>query len=277
MGEFDGKVAFITGAARGQGRAHAVMLAEGGADIIGLDLCDQVSTVDYPMSTVEDLDETVKLVEKTGRRMIAEVGDVRKRDSVESIFRQGLAEFGRIDFVIANAGIMPIWGEHSDTPQAWTDCLDIMLTGVLNTVEVTWPTLVEQGDGGSIVIVSSMASVQPIMRTLGGRTLGGLAYGAAKAGVVNLMENYASVLAPHYVRVNSVHPSGVRTPMITNDMVRARFDEANPEDLKALVNAIPVDLLEVDDVSNAVQWLCSDKSRFYTGSQMRIDAGAALR
>jgi NAD(P)-dependent dehydrogenase (short-subunit alcohol dehydrogenase family) len=161
--------------------------------------------------------------------------------------------------------------------QAWQDCFDVLLTGVLNTVEATYPYLIEQGSGGSIVITSSMAGVRPMMRTLGGHTLGLLGYSAAKAALVNLMENYASILAFHKIRVNTVHPTGVNTPMILNDMCADRFATASEEDLKALVNAIPVDAVEAEDVANAVAWLCSDASRYFTGSSMRIDAGASLR
>ena len=276
-GRVEGKVAFITGIARGQGRAHAVRLASEGADIVGLDICKQIDSVDYPMSTQEDLAEVVRLVEGTGRRIIARVGDVRDIDSIRAIYEDGLAEFGHIDSVIANAGIMPIWGRRSDTIQAWHDCLDVLLTGVLNSVEVAYPHLIRQGRGGSIVITSSMAALEPMMRTLDGRTLGMLGYSAAKAALINLAQNYASVLACHNIRVNTVHPTGVNTPMADNDMVRARFETANEQDALALVNAIPVNFVEAEDVANAVLWLCSDESRYYTGSAMRIDAGAMLR
>jgi SDR family mycofactocin-dependent oxidoreductase len=276
-GQFEGKVAFITGAARGQGRAHARRLARDGADIVGIDLCSQIATVDYPMATKDDLDETVRLVEERGARMISLIGDVRDRGFLDGAYEEGLRTFGRVDFVIANAGIMPIWGKESNTMQAWQDCLDVLLTGVLNTVEVAWPRMVNQGTGGSIVITSSMAGVVPTMRTLAGHTLGLLGYSAAKAALVNLMENYASMLAYHHIRVNTVHPTGVNTPMIDNDMARDRFATAGEEDLKCIVNAIPVDAVEPEDIANAVAWLCSDESRYFTGSALRIDAGASLR
>jgi SDR family mycofactocin-dependent oxidoreductase len=272
-----GKVAFITGIARGQGRAHAVRLAREGADIVGLDICKQMSSADYAMSTEEDLQETVGLVTALGRRVIARVGDVRDIDSIRTTYEDGLAELGHIDAVIANAGIMPIWGRGADTMQAWHDCLDVLLTGVLNTVEVAYPHLIDQGRGGSIVITSSMAALKPLMRTLGGRTLGTLGYAAAKAALVNLARNYASILAYHGIRVNTIHPTGVNTPMADNDMVRARFEAANEQDALALVNAIPVRLVEPEDIANAVLWLCSDESRYYTGNIMRVDAGAMLR
>ncbi|WP_306303776.1 mycofactocin-coupled SDR family oxidoreductase [Rhodococcus wratislaviensis] len=277
VGRFDGKVAFITGLARGQGRAHALRLASEGADIIGLDLCDQIETVDYPMSTPSDLDETIKLVEGHDRKIIAVRGDVRNRESLRAVLDEGLAAFGRLDFVVANAGVMPVWGSESNTMQAWQDCLDVLLTGVLNTVETVYPTLVEQGDGGSIVITGSMAAVKPQMRTFGAHSLGLLGYSAAKAALVNVAQNYASLLAYHRIRVNVVHPTGVNTPMIDNEMVRDRFATADPQDIATLVNAIPVNAVDPEDIANAVAWLCSDESRFYTGSEMRIDAGANLR
>lgn len=276
-GQFEGKVAFITGAARGQGRAHALRLARDGADIVGIDLCNQIATVDYPMASKDDLDETTKLVEQRGARMISLVGDVRDRAFLDGAYEEGLRTFGRVDFVVANAGIMPIWGKESNTMQAWQDCLDVLLTGVLNTIEVAWPKMVNQGTGGSIIITSSMAGVVPTMRTLAGHTLGLLGYSAAKAALVNLMENYASMLAYHHIRVNTVHPTGVNTPMIDNDMARDRFATADEEDLKCIVNAIPVNAVEAEDIANAVAWLCSDESRYFTGSALRIDAGASLR
>jgi SDR family mycofactocin-dependent oxidoreductase len=276
-GRVEGKVAFITGAARGQGRAHAVKLAGEGADIIGLDICAQVDTVDYAMSTPDDLQETIELVEKQGRRMITKIGDVRDIDALRSLYEEGLETFGHIDLVVANAGIMPVWGKGSNTMQAWQDCLDILLTGVLNTVEVAYPRLLEQGTGGSIVITSSMAACQPMMRTLDGRTLGLLGYSAAKAALVNLAQNYASILAFDKIRVNTVHPTGVNTPMVDNDMVKDRFASVSPEDGLALVNAIPVDFVEAEDIADAVLFLCSDESRYITGSSLRVDAGSSLR
>ncbi|KSZ56076.1 hypothetical protein Z045_25080 [Rhodococcus pyridinivorans KG-16] len=274
-GRLAGKVAFITGAAVGQGRAHAVRLASEGANIAGLDICSQIESVEYPMATKNDLDETVRLVEKTGQRMIGRVGDVRDRASIEAAYADTLAEFGRVDFVIANAGISPNWGEHCQTERAWQDCIDVMLTGAMNTVEVAIPQLVEQGSGGSIIITSSIASERPSVRTLGGKTMGLLGYCAAKAGVVMLMENYASMLAEHRIRVNTVHPSVVRTPMTENDTVRnANFSE---EDQKVFNNALPEQQMEPEEIAAAVAWLCSEDSRFFTGSKLVIDGGMHLR
>ncbi|GAA1844833.1 mycofactocin-coupled SDR family oxidoreductase [Pseudonocardia ailaonensis] len=276
-GRLEGKVAFITGAARGQGRAHAVKLASEGADIVGLDICGQIDSVDYPMSTPEDLQETVELVEKHGRRMIAGAGDVRDIESLRALYAEGEATFGHVDLVVANAGIMPIWGRDSDTMLAWQDSLDVMLTGVLHTVETAYPRLLEQGTGGSIVLTGSMAALKPMMRTLGGRTLGGLGYSAAKAAVVNLAQNYASILAAHHIRVNVVHPTGVNTPMTDNPMVHERFGTIDPDDKLAVANAMPVRFVEPQDIADAVAFLCSDEARFVTGAELRVDAGSRLR
>jgi SDR family mycofactocin-dependent oxidoreductase len=276
-GNAAGKVAFITGLARGQGRAHALKLASEGADIVGIDLCAQLDTVDYAMSTPDDLHETVKLVEELGGKIIARVGDVRNADAIVSVYDEGVQAFGHIDFVIANAGIMPVWGNGSDTMRAWHDALDVLLTGVLNTVEVAYPRMLDQGTGGSIVITGSMAAVMPMMRTLGGKTLGLLGYSAAKAALVNLTRNYASILAAHNIRVNIVHPTGVNTPMADNDMVRDRLETADTEDALTLVNAIPVNFVEAIDIANAVAFLCSDEARYITGTALRVDAGSNLR
>ncbi len=273
----EGRVAFITGIARGQGRSHAVRLAESGADIIGVDICAPIEDVEYPLATRDDLDETVKLVEGLGRRIVADVGDVRDRDSLDAVYKRGLGEFGRLDFVIANAGVMPVFGPRANEFASWQLCLDVLLTGVLNTVELTYKQIVEQGDGGSIVITSSMAALKPMMRTESSHSYGLLGYSAAKAGLVNLARNYASILAVHRIRVNTLHPTSVNTPMIHNEMIERHWATADPENMQVLVSAIPVMEVEPEDISAAVAWLCSDDSRYFTGNEVRIDAGANLR
>jgi SDR family mycofactocin-dependent oxidoreductase len=273
----EGRVAFITGIARGQGRSHAVRLAESGADIIGVDICAPIEDVEYPLATRDDLDETVKLVEGLGRRIVADVGDVRDRDSLDAVYQRGLGEFGRLDFVIANAGVMPVFGPRANEFASWQLCLDVLLTGVLNTVELTYKQIVEQGDGGSIVITSSMAALKPMMRTESSHSYGLLGYSAAKAGLVNLARNYASILAVHRIRVNTLHPTSVNTPMIHNEMIERHWATADPENMQVLVSAIPVMEVEPEDISAAVAWLCSDDSRYFTGNEVRIDAGANLR
>jgi SDR family mycofactocin-dependent oxidoreductase len=275
--QLEGKVAFITGIARGQGRAHALRLAEAGADIVGVDICADIDGVEYPLATSSDLDQTVKLVENLDRRIVAGVADVRDPAAMEQVLTTGLAELGRLDFVIANAGVMPVFGPRSHEFASWQLCLDVLLTGVLNTVELTYPKLVERGEGGSIIITSSMAALKPMMRTESSHSYGLLGYSAAKAGLVNLARNYASILAVHRIRVNTLHPTSVNTMMIHNEMIDKHWETANPEDGNVLVSAIPVMEVEPDDIANAALWLCSDASRYFTGNEVRIDAGANLR
>jgi SDR family mycofactocin-dependent oxidoreductase len=204
----DGKVAFVTGAARGQGRAHAVKLASEGADVIAVDLCDQIASVPYPMATTDDLAATVKLVEDTGARIVAREADVRDRQSLSSALQTGLAQFGHLDVVVANAGIAPM----AAGDDGWRDVIDVNLTGVYHTADIAMPIMIEQGTG-AIVLTSSVAGLTGI----GGSDPGGIGYTAAKHGVVGLMRVYANLLAPHNIRVNSIHPSAVRTPMIDNE------------------------------------------------------------
>ncbi len=265
-GKLEGKVAFITGAARGQGRSHAVRLAQEGADIIAVDICRQIGSVAYPMATPEDLAETVKDVEALDRRIVAREADVRDEAGLEAAFDAGVAELGPVDIVLANAGIAPL---SMDEPhEAWQDVIDVNLTGVFNTVETAIPSMVERGKGGAIVLTSSTAGINGI----GGPTRGGLGYTAAKHGVVGLMRSYANNLAPHSIRVNSVHPTGVRTPMIIND-VMAEFLQADPSMGQAMANALPVDMVEPVDISNAIVWLVSDDARYVTGITVPVDAG----
>ena len=275
---FEGRVAVVTGAARGQGRSHAVRLAEEGADIIALDICDQIESVGVPMATKSDLEETAALVRAAGRRISAHQTDIRDPDAVQRAVDAGVGELGRLDFVLANAGILPNVGEIANSMQAWHDTIDVILTGTLNTLDATFPRLIEQGTGGSIVITGSMAAVQPMMRTVGGRTLGVLGYSAAKAGLVSLTENYASILAEHRVRVNIVHPTGVQTPMIANPLSDEFRKDKAEADLQVLINAIPgVPAVEPADITAMVVFLCSDEARYLTGSAFRVDAGASLR
>jgi NAD(P)-dependent dehydrogenase (short-subunit alcohol dehydrogenase family) len=206
--QFDGKVAFITGAARGQGRSHAVRFAEEGADIIAFDLCDQIDSVAYPMATREGLDETVNLVEKAGRRIVAEQGDVRDFDRLKA------AEVA-----------------------AYVDAVDVLLNGVYYTIEAALPALLEHGDGGAIVITSSAAGFKSLCSEFSVRSHGYAGYHAAKHGVVGLMRYYATALAEKNIRVNSVHPSGVATPMIMNEAVAQNMAE-HPEGNSALENLL---------------------------------------
>jgi SDR family mycofactocin-dependent oxidoreductase len=268
MGRVEGKVAFITGAARGQGRSHAIRLAQEGADIIAVDLCDQIATVEYPMATEADLAETVKEVEALDRRIVARQADVRDQAALQAAFDEGVAQLGGVDIVLANAGIAPMGAVVEDRVAAFRDVVDVNLTGVWNTVEVAVPTLVEQARGGAIVLTSSTAGLKGI----GGESGGGLGYTAAKHGVVGLMRGFATNLAKHSIRVNSVHPTGVNTPMVVNEVME-RFLREDPTMAGAITNMLPVDLVEPVDISNAILFLVSDEARYVTGVTFPVDAG----
>lgn len=270
MGELSGKVAFITGAARGQGRAHAVKLASMGADIIAIDLCDQIASVPYPMATPDDLTATVKLVEDTGARIVAQHADVRDRDALKTALKAGVDELGgRLDIVVANAGIAPMAGAD-----AWQDVIDVNLTGVYHTLDLSMRPMVKAGNGGSIVLTSSVAGLVGLASPIAGS----LGYTAAKHGIVGLMRSYANLLASQHIRVNSVHPAGVNTPMIDNEFLRGWLAEltSNPETAAMapdLRNALPIQALEAEDIANAVAWLVSDAARYVTGVALPVDAG----
>lgn len=274
--QLEGKVAFITGAARGQGRSHAVRFAKEGADIIAFDLCEQMDSVAYPMATTEDLDETVNLVEKTGRRIVAASGDVRDFDRLNAIVAEGVAAFGRIDFVLANAGIAPLLGEPSHEMSAYVDAVNVMLNGVYYTIEAALPAMLEHGDGGAIVITSSTAGLNSLCPEFSMRRHGLAGYQAAKHGVVGLMRYYATALAEKNIRVNTVHPTGVATPMIVNEQFEKHFAE-HPEALSAVQNVLPVDLVEPADISEAMLYLCGRSGRYITGTTLPVDAGYSVK
>ena len=271
MGNLEGKVAFITGAARGQGRAHAVHLASEGADIIALDICADIDSMDYPNATPAELEETVKLVEDQGRRIVARQADVRDGEAVDSVIREGIDQFGRLDIVVANAGIVRLT-EGSDRRQIFRDIVDVNLVGVWNTVESAIPHLIEGGRGGSIVITSSSAG----LKATGTDRAGGQAYAAAKRGLVGLMQVWANQLGPHSIRVNTIHPTGVATGMVMNETM-AKLFEANDAALSAMQNVLPIQILQPEDVAGAVAWLVSDEGRFITGTAWPLDAGFAVR
>jgi SDR family mycofactocin-dependent oxidoreductase len=272
MGRFEGKVALITGGARGQGRSHAVRLAREGADIVTIDICEQIETVESPMSTPSDLAETVRLVEAEDRRIFARQGDVRDASTMEDLVKTAVAELGHIDIVLANAGILPVTGSNARVRAAWYDAIDIMLTGVFNTVDAALPPMLERGTGGSIVITSSTAGLNGLARSVGALSPGLLGYGAAKHGVVGLMRFYANALASHSIRVNTVHPTGVNSPMAANEEF-ARFMHEYPDMVSTFENPMPVPMVECGDITNAVLWLASDEARYVTGVALPVDAG----
>ncbi|MCV7301567.1 mycofactocin-coupled SDR family oxidoreductase [Mycobacterium barrassiae] len=270
--QFDGKVVFITGAARGQGRSHAVRFAEEGANIIAFDLCDQIDCVGYPMATPEDLDETVNLVEKTGQRIVAEQGDVRDFVRLKAAVASGVAEFGRIDFVLANAGIAPVISPGADEMQSFVDAVDVMLKGVYYAIEASLPAMLSHGDGGAIVITSSVAGLSGMRLRFDQKQHGLMGYAAAKHGVVGLMRGYANMLAEKNIRVNSVHPTGVASPMIVNPQVEQLMAE-RPEYAAIFENLLPVPMIEPIDISEAMVYLCGASGRYITGITLPVDAG----
>ncbi|WP_431928654.1 mycofactocin-coupled SDR family oxidoreductase [Amycolatopsis tucumanensis] len=277
MGRMDGKVVAITGAARGQGRAHALRLAEEGADVIVTDLAAPVDTVAYPASTPDDLAETVAGVEKLGRRAVSFVADVRDFDTLNAGLAGAVAELGRLDVVVANAGILnavkPSW-ELSGAE--WRTMIDINLGGVWHTTKAAIPHLIDGGGGGAIILISSTAGLRGIPNIAH--------YNAAKHGVLGLQRTLANELTPHRIRVNSVHPTNVRTTMIENDSSARiyRPDLENPTfadttDALARINMWPVPYLDVEDVANAVLFLASDEARYITGVALPVDLGMSQK
>jgi len=270
MGRFDGHVAFITGAARGQGRAHAVRLAQEGVDIIGIDICDQMESVVYKMSTRDDLDETVRQVEDLGRKIVVHQADVRDVEQLQKAFDDGVAALGPVTIVVANAGIGP--GGLAAAETQWDEVIAVNLTGVWNTGRVSIPSMIENGKGGSIILTSSTGGLTGSPSDVPGM----LGYTAAKHGVIGLMRSWSNFLAPHNIRVNSVAPTTVRTPMANDGNVSLIIQHV-PELANSLTNAMPVEAVEAIDVANAVAWLASDEARYITGTVVPVDAGNVNR
>jgi SDR family mycofactocin-dependent oxidoreductase len=266
MGKVDNKVAFITGAARGQGRAHALRLAEEGADIIAVDMCKPLASARYNLANSEDLAVTARAIEALGRRVGTFEVDVRDDEALRRAFEAGVDEVGPVDIVIANAGVALF--AVDEAREAWQDTIDINLTGAFNTVETVVPSMIERGAGGAIVLISSTAGLRGIL----GPSRAALGYVASKHGVVGLMRSYANNLAPYSIRVNSVHPSAVDTHMITCSSM-STFLEANPQFVARTTPPMPVGLLETRDVSNAVLFLVSDEGRYVTGTTLSVDGG----
>lgn len=278
MGILEGNVAFITGAARGQGRSHAVRLAQEGADIIAVDHCADVATVGYPQATPDDLAQTVREVEALDRRIIATRADVRDTAALTSALDDGVAQLGRLDIVLANAGIASFAPVEELSDEMWDDMIGINLTGVFKTVRAAIPHLKANEHGGAIVLTSSTAGI---------KGMGNLAhYVAAKHGVVGLVKTFANELAPHMIRVNSVHPTSVDTDMIQNEQTYGLFipDKPGAEVTRdeaaaafTTLNALPIPWVEVRDISNAILFLVSDAGRYITGVQLPIDAGSVIK
>jgi SDR family mycofactocin-dependent oxidoreductase len=253
------------------GRAHAVKLASEGADIVALDICADFASTDYPGSTPEDLTATVKLVEGLGRRIVARQADVRDAPAVDAVVAEGLSEFGRLDIVIANAGIIRV-SDCEDPRQTFRDVVDVNLIGAWNTVDAAIPALIAGERGGSIVLVSSTQGIKASVTDRAGLQ----GYAASKRGLVALMQGWAAQLAPDSIRVNTIHPSGVATDMIMNEATMALATAKDPW-LIDQRNALPIALLEPADIAGAVAWLVSDAARFITGTTWPLDAGFTLR
>jgi (+)-trans-carveol dehydrogenase len=271
----EGKVAFVTGAARGQGRTHALKLAEEGADIIAVDLCAPIDSVDYGLASEADLAETVKLVGEMGRRIIATQTDVRDQGALTAAVDDGVASLGRLDIVVANAGILSSSPSAAMAEPTWQDMIDVNLTGVYHAAHAAIPHLIAGGRGGAMILTSSALGIRAMPNVSH--------YVAAKAGVIGLMRSLALELAPHRIRVNTVNPSIVDTDMVQNSATYNLFmphlddptrDQAS--EMFATLNPFPVPWIDATDVTNAVLFLASEEARYVTGLEMKIDAGFCL-
>jgi len=266
-------VAVITGAARGQGRSHAEALAREGYEIIAIDRCADIATIPYPLATREDLDETAGLVKSFGRQVVTAVADVRSLSDLQAAITTGVDQLGDIDVVVANAGVVAVGKPDPNDEQLYRDIVDTNLNGVWHTIAATVPSMIRKGSGGSIILVSSM---QGLVGRGGDGSAAAFAYAASKHGVVGLMRSAANAYAAQNIRVNSVHPTGVGTPMIFNEHMATVFAN-NPQDLGAMSgNLLPVPFVEPIDVTNVVTFLVSDKARYITGVTMPVDAGYAV-
>lgn len=275
MGSASGKVALITGAARGQGRSHALRLAEEGADILAIDFAGQIDTVAYPLSSAEDLQTTARLVEERDRRVIAVQADVRDRAAVERAVSEGLEAFGRLDIVCANAGVLSYGAAPDISAAQWNDTIDVNLHGVWHTIQAAIPPMIAAGSG-VVVMTSSIVGLKPAAHAL--------PYVAAKSALVGMTKALALELGPHNIRVNSVHPTTVATDMVLNESTFRLFrpDLENPtqadcEAAFATLQVLPIPWIEAKDVTAAVVWLCSDEARYVTGVNLPIDGGAGIK
>jgi (+)-trans-carveol dehydrogenase len=271
-GEWSGKAVFVTGAARGQGRSHALEFARRGADVGGLDLCAPIATVPYALAAPEDLKQTAEEIRSLGGRAVLEVGDVRDPARVRAVVARVLESFGRIDVVVTNAGVFSVGDPLTLSPETWRDVLDVNLTGVWNTVQACLPAMVEGGRGGSIVMTSSIGGVQGLLECPH--------YVASKHGVIGLMRALANELARYRIRVNAVCPTNVNTPMIQNPAnyrtFRPDLEDPRSEDIVDVASAmhlLDVPWVEPEDVTAAVVWLASDAARYLTGVALPVDAG----
>jgi SDR family mycofactocin-dependent oxidoreductase len=279
-GRVAGKVAFVTGAARGQGRCHAVRLAEEGADIIAVDLCRDIDTIGYPMATPEDLDETARLIEKTSRRVVIAQADVREAAQLRTALDAGLAEFGKLDVVVAQAGVAGMKG--APPLQAWCDVINTNLIGTINAIQVALPHLRQ---GASIIATGSTAALMDTSKKDNpGKDPGGMAYVHSKRALSSYVHDLATELSPAGIRANVIHPTNTNTDMLQSEPMYRSFrpDLENPtradaEPVFSVQQAMKIPFVEPEDISNAVLWLASDEARYVTGMQLRVDAGGYLK
>lgn len=276
-GRVAGKVAFVSGAARGQGRSHAVRLAQEGADIIATDVCGPIENLAYPHSTPEDLAETAEQVKQLDRRIVTAQVDVRDYDRLKTALDSGVAELGRLDIIVANAGVGTDGRKlHKIRENVWQDMIDINLTGVWHTVKAGVPDILSGGPGGSVVLTSSVGGRKAYQNT--GH------YVAAKHGVIGLMRAFAVELGQHMIRVNAVLPTQVSTTMVMNDntyrLFRPDLADPGPDDfapISQMMHTLPIPWVDPIDISNAVLFFASDESRYVTGVSLPVDAGSLLK
>ncbi|KUI11260.1 3-ketoacyl-ACP reductase [Mycobacterium sp. GA-1285] len=280
MGRVQGKVAFVTGAARGQGRSHALRLAEEGADIIAVDLCENIDTIGYPMATPEDLEETAAFIEKTGQRVVTAKADVREASQLKAALEDGIAQLGGLDIVVAQAGVAGMKGQPP--LQAWIDVINTNLIGTINAIQVS---LLHLKEGASIIATGSTAALMDThQKNDPGNDPGGMAYVHSKRALSAYVHDLATELAPRGIRANVVHPTNCNTNMLQSEPMYRSFrpDLEKPELKDAepvfyVQQAMKVPWVEPVDISNAVLWLASDEARFVTGAQLRVDAGGYLK
>ena len=280
MGRVEGKVAFITGAARGQGRSHAVRLAEEGADIIAVDLCANIDSIGYPLATPEDLEETAQFVEKTGQRIVTTQADVREAAQLKAALENGISELGKVDIVVAQAGIA---GMKGNPPlQTWTDVINTNLVGTINAIQVALPHL---GEGSSIIATGSTAALMDTAKKDNpGADPGGMAYMTAKRLLSQYVHDLATELTVRGIRANVVHPTNCNTDMLQSEPMYRSFrpdlehpTRADAEPVFGIQQAMRIPFIEPEDISNAILWLASDESRYVTGLQLRVDGGGYLK
>jgi SDR family mycofactocin-dependent oxidoreductase len=280
VGRVQGKVAFVTGAARGQGRSHAVRLAEEGADIIAVDICRDIETIGYPLARPEDLDETARLVEKTGQGVVTAQADVREAAQLRAALDDGLAEFGKLDIVVAQAGIAGMQGKPP--LQAWCDVWNTNLIGTINAIQVALPHLRE---GASIIATASTAALMDVAKKDNpGADPGGMAYLYSKRQIAEYVNVLATELAPLGIRANVIHPTNCNTPMLQSEPMYRAFrpdlehpTQSDAEPVFGVQQAMKIPYIEPEDISNAVLWLACDEARYVTGMQLRVDAGGYLK